>query len=90
VSGASGVEDKTFCNAHPRDQPQQKEQRDFAPLARIAAATKLLPLAHSIYRSGEPFRAPTKEVSCLTGIAASDSDGASRVRTPVLSAPYGQ
>jgi transposase len=32
-------------------------------VARIAAARKLLLLAHAIYESGEPFRAPAEEVS---------------------------
>jgi len=32
-------------------------------VAWIAAARKLLLLAHAIYESGEPFRVPTEEVS---------------------------
>ncbi|MEA3238837.1 MAG: transposase [Candidatus Bipolaricaulota bacterium] len=32
-------------------------------VARIAAARKLLLIAHAIYKSGEEFRSPTKEVT---------------------------
>ena len=35
-------------------------------VARIAAARKLLLLAHAIYESGEPFRTPAEEVSRLS------------------------
>lgn len=40
-----------------------KDQGKPDKVARIAAARKLLLLAHAIYESGEPFRTPTEEVT---------------------------
>jgi uncharacterized phage-associated protein len=40
-----------------------KEQGKPDKVARTAAARKLLLLAHAIYESEEPFRAPAEEVS---------------------------
>jgi len=40
-----------------------KEQGKPDKVARIAAARKLLLIAHAIYKSGEEFRSPTEEVT---------------------------
>jgi hypothetical protein len=40
-----------------------KDQGKPEKVARIAAARKLLLLAHAIYESGDPFRLPAEEVT---------------------------
>lgn len=59
-----------FCAVTARYNPniqaiyrRLKDQGKPNKVARTAAARKLLLLAHAIYESGEPFRAPAEEVT---------------------------